>query len=298
MPYPAFVHRIMEYVPDKIYLKFRFWYYHGFFPSFKNPKTLNEKITWLKIFDRSDLHTQCADKYRVREFVKDVVSEKYLIPLYFQCEKPENLTENILSEHIPCIIKTNNDSGGGIFIRKASDIQIDLIREKLTNRLRVNYYPRTREWQYKNIKPCIIVEKLLLDENNKVPSDYKFHCFNGKVRMIQLDLDRGTENHYRNWYNRNWEQESFFWASPKPNGKATVPSPYDVPAPDCLTKLIELSEKISSHFIYARVDWYVVKGKIFFGEITFHHDSGVRSITPKEWDYKLGSELNLSHQMT
>lgn len=264
----------------------------GYNLDLDNPKTLNEKINWLKLYDRKDLHTIAADKYRVREFIKEVIGEKYLVPLLYQTNdvtklKPENLPD------ISFIIKTNHNSSGGAIIRDKSDADWTKIQKRFTKLLKENYFYSSREWQYKNIKPTIIVEKLLSDKNGKIPFDYKIHCFNGKVRMISVDIDRGSENHYRNWYNSSWEREPFRWSSVKEGGKFTDPSKDDIEKPATFDEMIILSEKLSAHFIYVRVDWYDVDGILYFGELTFHHNGGTRPILPKEWDEKLGSQLIL-----
>ncbi|MEP2279096.1 ATP-grasp fold amidoligase family protein, partial [Maribacter sp.] len=113
------------------------------------------------------------------------------------------------------------------------------------------------------------------------------------VRMISVDMGRGTDQHYRNWYNTNWEQEEFKWSSPKENGKSTDPSSEDLERPKTLKEMIRLSELLAKPFKYVRVDWYDVDGKLYFGELTFHHDGGFRPILPEIWDKKLGNELNL-----
>lgn len=283
---------ILPIIPDKLLVMIKFKWHHGHFPNLKNPTSLNEKINWLKLNDRTPLHTQCSDKYLVRQYVKNKVGEEYLVPLYFQTKNPKDIKpENINT--IPCIIKTNHDSGGGVFVRDKSKIDWNKVQEIFKKRLKLNYYPRSREWQYKNIEPRIIVEKLLQDKNNNIPFDYKLHCFNGKVRMISVDMGRGTDSHYRNWYNKNWVREPYSWSSPKEHGKATIPSETDVEKPKNLERMISLSEVLAKPFIYARIDWYDVDSRLYFGEITFHHDGGLRPILPKIWDEKLGSELEL-----
>ena len=279
-------------VPEKIYTIRRHKKRMGKSPNLQNPKTLNEKIVWLKLNDRTPLHTKCADKYAVREYVSEKIGEEYLIPLYYHTVESKNITPENLPD-TPYIIKTNHDSGGGIFVYDKSKVHWKEVQRNLKNRLKINYYWESKEWQYKNIKPRIIVEKLLLTKENKVPFDYKMHCFNGKVITIQVDMDRGTDNHYRNWYDTNWNREPFKWAFIKENGKKTDPSDFDVEKPSTLEEMIRLSEKLASPFCYARVDWYDVDGRLFFGEITFHHDGGNSPIEPEEWDVKLGEKLIL-----
>ncbi|WP_252736923.1 ATP-grasp fold amidoligase family protein [Zobellia galactanivorans] len=263
----------------------------GYKLNLKNPQTLNEKINWLKLYDRTALHTQCSDKYEVRKFVSEQIGEEFLVPLYLETEDPQKITPgNIINT--PCIIKTNHDSSGGFFIYNKNKINWVSLQKKLSKRLHSNYFWSSREWQYKNIKPRIIVEKLLQDVHGDIPNDYKFHCFNGKVRMISVDIGRNTENHHRNWYSRNWEREPYKWSSHKGN-KYTDPTENDLDQPENFELMKSLSEKLASPFCYARIDWYDVNGKLFFGEITFHHDGGYLPILPQIWDKKLGGELNL-----
>jgi hypothetical protein len=279
-------------VSDKNFVKKRFKSHFGHELNLENPKKLNEKINWLKLYYRTPLHTPCADKYAVREYIKKTVGEEYLVPLYFMTRDYKEL----LPENLPdtsFIIKTNHDSGGGVVVKSKSLIDWKNIQLKFKKRLQRNYYYRSKEWQYKGIVPCVIVEKLLEGKDGGPPFDYKLHCFNGKVNMIQVDTGRFTENHHRNWYNVNWEREPYRWSSAKGKDKFTDPSIEDVERPKTLEKMIELSEKIAKDFIYVRVDWYDVEDKLFFGEITFHHDGGTRPILPEKWDIKLGEKLIL-----
>lgn len=279
-------------VPENIYIKRRYKKKNGKPLNLENPQTLNEKIIWLKLNDRTPLHTQCADKFAVREYISEKIGDEYLVPLYYHTVNVKDIVPHNLPEP-PYIIKTNHDSGGGIFVYNESQIDWKGIQKSLKSRLQHNYYWASKEWQYKNIKPRIIVEKLLLNKANKIPFDYKLHCFNGKVTTIQVDMERGTDNHFRNWYDTNWKREPFKWSSVKENGKKTDPSDFDVEKPSTLDEMIGLSEILAEPFSYARVDWYDVDGSLFFGEITFHHDGGYQPIEPKEWDVKLGEKLVL-----
>ncbi len=285
-------HKFKEKLPDALILKYRYKKNMGKPLNLRRPRTLNEKINWLKLYDRTPLHTRCADKYSVRKYIIEKIGESYLVPLYFQTKNPEQiLPENI--KNFPCIIKTNHDSGGGTIVRGKEDIDWSNVQIKIKKRLTKNYYTNSREWQYKNIEPRIIVEKLLQDRQGNIPFDYKLHCFNGSVRMIQVDLGRGTENHFRNWYNPQWEREPYKWSSPKGLGKFTDPSDDEVPKPSTLKEMIRLSKILSAPFDYVRVDWYDVDGKLYFGELTFHHDGGCQPIIPEQWDFNLGEELRI-----
>jgi hypothetical protein len=291
-PLSDFFNRISFYfISDEAYSKLNFGIDMGYKLDLKNPITLNEKIQWLKLHDRSELQTICADKYAVREFVRSKIGDQYLVPLAFTTDNTNEIIEENFPDY-PVIVKANHGCGSNRIIRDKSATNWKALKKVCRNWLRNNYYHDCREWQYKNIKPRIVVEKLLIDPQWIVPFDYKFHCFNGRVVTIQVDMGRGTDNHCRNWYNRKWEREPFKWSSLK-KGKATDPSPSNVDKPEMLEELITLSEKLSNDFLYVRVDWYIVNGSIYFGELTFHHDGGFRPILPYEWDKKLGEMLNL-----
>jgi len=279
-------------IPEVFYVKWMYKKKTGKKLDLQEPKTLNEKICWLKLYDRTPLHTQCADKFAVRDYITERIGAKYLIPLYFHTKDPSEINASTITR-LPCIIKTNHDSGGGIFVKDKKDINWTQIQKKLKNRLARNYYYHTKEWQYKHIEPRILVEKLLVDQHGNIPEDYKLHVINGRVRMIQVDVGRGTDNHRRNWYAPNWEREPYKWSSPKGAGKYTDPSETDVEKPKTLGEMVKLSEVLASPFPYVRIDWYDVDGRLFFGEITFHHDGGYQRILPESWDYKLGSLLKL-----
>ena len=266
-----------EYFIQKIYKK-RFSVY----PNLKHPKTLSEKVQWLKLNDRTPLHTICADKYRVRDYIKERIGDKYLVPLVFETKNANDISmENMPS--YPVIIKTNHDSSGGIIIRDKTKLNWEKTQKNLRNLLKKNYYYDHKEWQYKNIERRIIVEKLLIAENGGIPFDYKIHCFNGEPHFIQVDIDRMIE-HKRNLYNTQWERMEVTWKHPM--GK-------DLKKPFQLNKMLQLASKLAKNFIYARIDFYAIRDEIYFGEITFHPGGGFEIFTPIGWDLKLGSKLKL-----
>lgn len=273
---------ILKHIPDELIIKKRFRDKMGYSLDLKNPKTLNEKINWLKLYDRKDLHTTVSDKYRVRSYIENKIGAKYLIPLIYQTENPNNIkAENIPSNSF--IIKTNHDSSGGIIVREKSSVNWNEARKRLKKLLKENYFYSSREWQYKNIKPCIIVEQLLTYNDGSIPDDYKFHCFNGNLVFIQVDLDRHSD-HKRNLYDSEWNFIPCVWKYK--NGKA-------MKKPLLFDKMKELVEIIAKDFIYVRVDLYNVENDIYFGELTFHSESGHGKFNPEEYDLKFGNLLNL-----
>ena len=278
--------------PAEWVVRYNYWKRRKKSLNLKNPQTLNEKINWLKLYDKRPLHTQCADKYEVRKYVREKIGEEYLVPLYFETQNPQEIKPENLPD-FPSIIKANHDSSGGVFVYDKSKLDYKHLQEVFRKRLINNYYNKTKEWQYKNIVPRVIVEKLLITEDGKIPLDYKVHCFNGKAHMIQVDIGRGTDKHYRNWYYTDWTRCPFKWTALLENGQ-TDPANFDVPPPMELETMNRLSNILSEPFDYARIDWYDVDNKLYFGEVTFHHDSGCRPIEPEEWDYKLGKMVHLN----
>src|SRR5690606_37814815 len=253
--------------------------------NLENPKTLNEKINWLKLNDRTSLHTICADKLKVRDYVSEKIGNQFLIQLVFKSYDINNLVSENFPEK-PFIIKANHDSSGGVIIKDKNQVDWLKLKKKFQKLLNRNYYYIGKEWQYKNIKAGIIAEKLLINENGEVPFDYKLHCFNGKVEVIHVDIDRYTD-HKRNCYDTNWELLPFTWSMWK-NGKPLWPNGRKISRHENLKEMIVLAEKLSQPFSYVRIDLYEFEAQVFFGEITFHHGSGLETIYPESWDLRLG----------
>ena len=239
--------------------------------------------------DRTDLHTKCADKFLSRSYIKDKVGSKHLIPLVFQTKDISKISFENLPDY-PVIIKPNH--GAGIFhiVKDKNKANFKLIQKDLKKAMGVNHYYYGKEWQYKNITPRIIVEKLLLGRNGKIPNDYKFSCFNGKVHFIYVSIDRECLNK-RNIYDRNWSPLFFTWANRTKNPKELRGE--EIPPPPNYERMLEIAELLAKDFRYARIDLYNVDGAIYCGEITFHPGSGFDIFTPKEWDNKLGNLLKL-----
>ncbi|MFK7833402.1 MAG: ATP-grasp fold amidoligase family protein [Winogradskyella sp.] len=282
-------YKVYEYgircIPDKQFIKWYFKRYMGYSIDLDNPKTLNEKITWLKLYDRNDLHTLVADKYTVRSYVEEKIGKEYLIPLIYQTKNPSDL----IPENFPdCsfIIKNNHDSGGYEIVKDKSLVDWPEVQKRFKRSLKDNFYYSTREWQYKNIEPRVIVEELLTTEDGEIPNDYKFHCFNGKLAFVHVDIARFGDRR-RNLYDANWNFIPCVWQYE--NGEMEE-------KPELFEKMKSLAETIAKDFIYSRVDFYAVKGKIYFGEITFHHHSGTQKFKTEGCDLKFGQLLNLNNE--
>lgn len=279
-------YNVSKILPDKTYLKLKFRKNLGYFPNFKNPTTFCEKIQWLKLNERHPIQVICADKYLVRNFIAENLGEQYLIPLLFQTYNPRDIIPKNLPD-VPFIIKTNHDSGGVIIVKNKKDHNWVEVQQYLDKKLKTNYYFLDREWPYKKIKPCIIVEKLLLDKSGNIPFDFKVHRFNGIAKFIQVDKNRGKLNHSRFFFNTNWEIQDFTVGDTGGEKDSNIPKPIS------LNKMIVLSESILKEFSFLRIDWYDVDGKLYLGEITFQPGGGFDQFKPLKWEKIIGNFINL-----
>ena len=268
----------------------RFKLVFGYMPDLSKPKTLNEKLQWLKLNERKDFHTIHADKFTVRKFIGDTFGEDLLIPLLYKTTNWRDINiENI--NKVPCVIKSNHDSGGVKIIRDLKDINWNKIRTKCKYWLSLNYYYISRQWQYKNIKNRIImVEELLLTKKGKIPHDFKLHFINGVLNFIYVSYDREGVND-RCIYDCNWNRLNFMWIE-KENFRQNMNTSI-VPKPASFDRMVEIGSKISKEYKYVRVDFYDVDGKLYFGEITHHHGGGFDLFFPENFDLIYGEKLSL-----
>jgi hypothetical protein len=228
------------------------------------------------------LHTLCADKYAVREYISEKIGKQYLIPLLYHTDNPADIVIKNMPD-IPHIIKASHNSGKVFIVNDKNKIDVKKCQNDLKKLMGINYYYLGKEWQYKNIKPRILIEKLLLDEESNLPIDYKFHYFNGKLAFIQVDIDRQTE-HKRNLYDPNWDFINCQWIYKNGN---------NVKKPQMLDQMKSLAEIIAKDFRYIRVDFYNLGSDIYFGELTFHPESGFGNFYPIKWDRIFGKRLVL-----
>lgn len=280
---------MIRLVPDYIYLLYRYYRITGRYLNLRNPRTLNEKIQWGKLYDRREIYTTIADKCDVRRYVATIVGEKYLIPIFGIYESLPEFIDGPKPPW-PFIVKPTHDSGGGVIVRNPLEFDFNKIYLALNKRMMANYYHSTKEWQYKNIIPRVIVEKLLICRNGKLPNDYKFNCFNGRCEFVYCSIDREGAN-YRKIYNRNWQPIAMTWCAPGMEEEKF--KGLDIPPPENYLQMLEVAEALSAEFKYIRVDLYNVDGHIFFGELTQHHGGGFELIKPEHLDCYYGSLVDM-----
>jgi hypothetical protein len=270
-------------ISDKRIMEMSYYSLFGKRLNLKNPNTFNEKLQWLKINNRNHLITTCADKYSVREYIEQKKLSHILNELYGVYE---NISEIDISK-MPnsFVLKATHGSGWNIICKDKNQINWENEFEKINDWLNTNYYYLGREWAYKNIKPRLIFERYLIDENGEPPKDYKFFCFNGQPKVVQVDLERFKE-HKRNMYNMNWELLEFEYSYK--SSKEIIEKPYN------FNSMIEIAKVLSEDFPFVRVDLYNIDGEIYFGELTFYPENGQGKFAPEEYDYVIGSELDLT----
>ena len=276
--------RILQGSPelDKKYLEILFKYVMGKKCDFKNPQTFNEKLQWLKIYDRNPFYTQLVDKYEVRKFVKARIGNKHLIP----CLGVWNNFNEIDFSKLPnqFVLKCTHDSGGLIICKDKSKLNLKDAKKKIEHCLRRRYFLNTREWPYKNVQPKIIAEEYMVDESGYELKDYKFFCFDGMPKAMFIATDRGTDTKF-DFFDTEFHHLPFTNGHPNANK--------EIKKPENFTEMIHIAKLLSKGIPEVRVDLYNVNGKIFFGEMTFFHWSGLMPFEPEEWDYKFGSWIKL-----
>ncbi len=271
-------------ISDERFLKYSFRAYQDRKLDLENPKSFNEKLQWLKIYDRKDEYTTLTDKYLVREYVKEKIGEKYLIPLLGVWDNAKDIDFDSLPDEF--VLKCNHDSGSVVICKDKKTFDKKKAIKKLNKALEIQYFRKSREWNYKNIERKIIAERLMKNNDGEQElTDYKYFCFDGEPKFIQVDTGRFTD-HVRNFYDPDW---NFIDVK---NG-CKNDSSIIVPEPKQHKEMLELARKLSLGMAHVRVDFYISNEEILFGELTFHHGGGFMKVEPYEYDLKWGEYLKL-----
>lgn len=278
--------KIAPVMPDKLFLSCLVRVCCGYWPNWKNPKTFNEKLQWLKLYDRRPEYTMMVDKYSVKEYVSSIIGSEYVIPTLGVWNRPEEIEWEKLPNKF--VLKTTHGGGneGVVICKEKTTFDREKAIEKLNRSLKQDIYRLLREWPYKNVKKRIIAETYIEPATNEddLP-DYKFFAFNGDVKALFVGTERGTGNVKFDFFDSNFNHLNLVQTHPM-SGK-------DIPMPANFEEMKILASKLSKGIPHVRVDLYNVKGKIYFGELTFFHHGGVTPFHPQEWDYTFGSWIQL-----
>lgn len=264
-------------IPDRYFLEWVFPIYTGYKLNLDNPKTYNEKLQWLKLYDRNPEYTTMVDKYEAKKHVASIIGEEYIIPTLAVYDRAEDIDFTELPNQF--VLKCTHDSGSVVICKDKSHFDRETARNKLKEGLRQNFFWQNREWPYKNVKPRIIAEKYMTDGDDSL-NDYKFLCFNGKAKAMFVSKGR-----FYNYFDMEFNKLPFEWGGP--NFKDTIEKP------ERWLEMISLAEILSKSIPQLRVDFYYVEGKILFGELTFFTASGFDKFNPSEWDAIMGDWIDV-----
>jgi len=276
---------LLRIVPDRMMIKIQFRMKMKNKLNLENPKTFNEKLQWLKLFDRKENHTKLVDKLAVRDYVKQVVGEEYLIPLLGAWRTYKEIDFNSLPETF--VMKCNHDSGSIQIIDNKNEIDHKELNRFFTARLRRNPYASGREWPYKNVSPCIVVEKNMATSDGSLPVDYKFFCYDGFVDSVMICTDRGFSNKRFFFFDKEWKLRKYNKSS------LDLPDDFQIEKPKEIDALFELASKLSKGERFVRIDFYIIGGQPYFGEFTYFPASGYDSNILPWADEHLGNLIKI-----
>ena len=274
---------LFNWLPDKPYLKLVYHGQMGKKLDLKQPQTFNEKLQWLKLYDRNPLYHQLVDKYEVKQYIADKIGQEYIIPTLGIWEN----VDDILFDQLPdqFVLKCTHDSGSVVICKDRNLFDINTAKKKLATHMKKSTYWFAREWAYKGVKPRIIAEPFLTDESGIELKDYKVHTFKGEPKIIQVDYGRYSD-HKRNIYDCDWHYMNVSIKYP------TDPSIH-IQKPEKLDEMLHFAKVLADGIPYVRVDFYSILDQIYFGEMTFYHGAGFEGFTPSSFEYEMGSWIQL-----
>ncbi len=277
-----FAHWIKD---DEWYVKMRYRLYVGKKLDLNNPQTYNEKLCWQKLYDHNPLYTTMVDKYAVKDYVANIIGDKYIIPTIGHWESPEDIDWDSLPDQF--VLKTTHDSGGVIVVKDKDSLDKAKAIAKLNKCLKSDNYAVTREWPYKNVHRRVIAEQYMEDQKTGELRDYKFFSFDGEVKAMFISQDRGKagEEVKFDYFDADFNHLDIHQYH---DAGKSVPE-----KPVCFDEMKMLASKLSKGLPQVRVDFYEVNGKVYFGELTFFHHGGIVPFTPEKWDYTFGSWIKL-----
>lgn len=277
------IDNICSIIPDKLYIQLKYFYRFHKFPNLKNPQTYNEKLQWLKLYDRKPIYTTMADKYEAKKYVANIIGEEYIIPTLGVWDKFEDIDFDSLPNQF--VLKCTHDSGGLVICKDKNSFDREKAKQKINNSLNTNYFYHSREWPYKNIKPRVIAEQYIENENGELP-DYKLFSFDGQTKVLYVATDRQSKEETKfDFYDEHFNHLDLVNSHPNSKKENKKPKTFD--------KMVELANILSKGYPHIRVDFYEIDGRTYFGELTFYHMSGFQPFIPEKWDYTFGEWLKL-----
>ena len=275
---------LLPFLADEAYIKMKFRYKMGYSLNLDNPQTFNEKLQWLKLHNHKDIYTTMVDKYEAKNYVANIIGEKYIIPTLGVWNTFDDIDFSKLPKKF--VLKCTHNSGRVVICKDKSFFDYSGAKKTLNKALMENFYLSGREWPYKNVKPRIIAEKYMEDESGYELKDYKVFNFGGEPHIIQVDFDR-FKGHKKNLYTTDWD---FIEASINfPNEPNRI-----IERPKALNQMLDLARVLVKDIPFVRTDFYSIDNRLYFGEITFYPGSGYMTFSPEEFDRQLGDLIPLN----
>lgn len=275
---------------DKTYRVSKFKKDFGYVPNVYSPTTFNEKVLYRMINPvRAELVTQLSDKLKAREYVKSI-NQDILPVIYGVFDSADCIETSSFPEKF--VLKCNHDTGSFIISTDKKTFNLDKAKSKMSLHLKMNMYYKTREWQYKNIKPLVFCEEYIdrhcMEYGGLIPEIFRFHCFDSNALYAEVEFIDDKGNNYTNIYDNNFNIQAV-----RLNGRPNTPSA--IPKPEKFDEAILVAGALSKGMDYYRIDLYLTSTKIYFSEFTFAPNNGREKFSPVEWDATFGKSWNLNY---
>ena len=274
-----------KWIPDEKYITIKYKLEMNQKLNLKEPKTFNEKLQWLKLYDRNPEYTKMVDKYEAKKYVADIIGQEYIIPTLGVWDKFEDIEFDKLPKQF--VLKPTHTSGNVFICKDKEKINYKQLRKMINKWLKRNYYLVHREWPYKNVKPRIIAEEYVEDETGAL-KDYKVYSFNGKCDYVMVCIDRVKNEIKFIYYDKNWKIKKEFSKDGIKYGDNIK-----IERPKNLGKMFEFAEMLSKNIPFVRVDFYEANGNLYFGELTFYPSAGFDNTRTKECQEYLDRALEI-----
>lgn len=277
--------RVDRFLPDKLYLSMLYYKTFGKSINWNNPKTFNEKLQWLKLYNRNPEYTIMVDKIKAKDWVAERIGEEHIIPTLGVWNTPDEIDFDSLPNQF--VLKCNHNSGIGMYICKdKSKMDVEAVKKELWKGLKHNFYLQGREWPYKDIPRKILAEKYITpDMGHSDLLDFKFYCFDGIPKLIMVAGGRDSGDKRFAYYDTEWNPIDIQWGAPKPDK--------NYKKPEQLQHMLEIASCLAKKLPHVRIDLYCIDNNILFGEITMFDASGFETISPYDFDIYLGNLIRL-----
>lgn len=275
--------KMLSVLSDESYIRIRWKRRMRYKLNLESPRTFNEKLQWIKLHDRNPIYTTMVDKYKVKDYVGNIIGNQHVIPILGVWDSVDDIVWDKLPNQF--VIKCSHDCGGMVICKDKHNLDVEKAKKKLRRCMKKNYYLESREWPYKNVVPKIFAEEYKEDSFGEL-RDYKWFCFNGEPKALFIAADRTKKEETKfDFFDVNFNHLPIRNGHPNSLEKIEKPKGFE--------KMKELASKLSKGIPEVRVDFYDVNGQVYFGEFTFFHWGGMMPFEPEEWDYKFGSWIIL-----